>query len=324
MEKVAWIGPKAPPSLRPMLLTMGYELIELSVIDPLLESLSSPVAAVLVAAEWGPALPLVEHLAAARPEVQIIAVTAQSVPRSLRDALRAGATQVIDMGGSSNDEVAGVLGRALGQQRRVLAERRFLAELRTVNDEFLRALVLLDKRNEELLSELRGDGGRTGPAQVLVVDDEPNVSLLLKMALEEEGYEVTLATSAEAAYALLRDKAFQLVITDKNLPGESGHDLIARVRKDRPESEIIMITAYGSKDSVLGAINSGVSAYLEKPFADLNAVCAKVREVLEAPRRRAEQREYLRQFKERHGDFLERYQRIRAELEAFLAGEPRG
>jgi DNA-binding NtrC family response regulator len=315
MERIAWIGPSAPPALRQELGSIGFELIELAVIDPLLESLSSPVVAALVSVDWGPALPLIRRLSAARPELQIIAVTTGGAARQLRDALREGATQVVDTALGSADELGAVLGRALSQQRRVLQERRFLGELRALNDEFLRTLVLLDKKNAELTQRLYGEAPLTGPLRILVVDDEPSVHLLLKMVLEEAGYQVETAASGEEAVASFERKPFHLLICDKNLPKMSGHAVIDAVKRLRRDTEAIMITAYGSKESLLGAINSGVSAYLEKPFNDIDVVIKKVEEVLERPKRAAESQEHLKQFKERHSEFLDKYQRIRAELD---------
>lgn len=119
-------------------------------------------------------------------------------------------------------------------------------------------------------------------SNVLVVDDELVVRDVLRMLLQREtDLIVYTAETAEAALSQLRTTRFDLLITDKNLPGMGGIELIAEARKRQPALEAIVITGYASAESVLGALAAGASDYLTKPFDDLKVVRARVRAALD-------------------------------------------
>jgi DNA-binding NtrC family response regulator len=104
--------------------------------------------------------------------------------------------------------------------------------------------------------------GRT----VLLVDDERNMLLVMRMTLEEAGYRVLTAESGEEALGLLRDPDLDAIVSDLKMPGMSGSDLVARCRRDRPDLPVIVATAYGSIRSAIECIQAGASDYLTKPF----------------------------------------------------------
>jgi len=117
---------------------------------------------------------------------------------------------------------------------------------------------------------------------VLVVDDEPTVcELFARLLSREPGLSVQTAPTAEAAMYLLQAQRFDLLITDKNLPGMGGIDLIVEARKLRPEIEAILITGYASAESVIAAFAAGASDYVVKPFDQIGVVRAKVRAALD-------------------------------------------
>ncbi|MCP3141177.1 response regulator [Pyxidicoccus xibeiensis] len=129
-----------------------------------------------------------------------------------------------------------------------------------------------------------GDGGEGGTlaSTVLVVDDEPVVLDICARLLEREpDLAVTLAQSAEEALPLLAEQRFDVLVTDKNLPGIGGVELIAEARRLQPSLEAVMITAYASSESVVAAFAAGASDYILKPFDDLRVLRAKVRAALE-------------------------------------------
>ena len=124
--------------------------------------------------------------------------------------------------------------------------------------------------------------GQRGSHHVLIVDDETVVlDVFAGLLAREKDLTLATASAAEGALELLRQRHFDLLITDKNLPGMGGVELIAKARKLRPAIEAIVITGYASAESVIAAFAAGASDYLRKPFDDLKTVRTKVRAALE-------------------------------------------
>jgi DNA-binding NtrC family response regulator len=101
---------------------------------------------------------------------------------------------------------------------------------------------------------------------ILVVDDERSIGLAIQRLLRGRGYEVDAATSAAEALAQFDERDYQLVITDLNLGGTSGMELLATVKARRPETAVVMITAYGSEKVAVEAMKRGAVDYVPKPF----------------------------------------------------------
>jgi two-component system response regulator AtoC len=101
---------------------------------------------------------------------------------------------------------------------------------------------------------------------ILVVEDEHNMQLVIRMALEDAGFRVLAADSAEQAQAMLNDPDLSVVLTDLKLPGMRGEELVALCRKERPEVPVIVLTAFGSIRSAIECIQAGAADYLTKPF----------------------------------------------------------
>lgn len=126
-----------------------------------------------------------------------------------------------------------------------------------------------------------GEGG-TLASTVLVVDDEPVVLDICARLLERESDLVVLvAASAEEALPILSEQRVDVLVTDKNLPGMGGVELVSEARNLQPTLEALMITAYASSESVIAAFAAGASDYILKPFDDLRVLRAKVRAALE-------------------------------------------
>src|SRR5687767_14236662 len=104
------------------------------------------------------------------------------------------------------------------------------------------------------------------PGRILVVDDEASITDALELILGEHGHEMKVAQSVGEADAALGAGPFDLVFTDLRLPDGSGIELLARVKQDAPETEVILMTAHGSLDLTIEAIKRGAFYYLEKPF----------------------------------------------------------
>ncbi|MBD3315630.1 MAG: response regulator [Chitinivibrionales bacterium] len=103
-------------------------------------------------------------------------------------------------------------------------------------------------------------------ARILIVDDEGKMRALLAMALDAEGYGVEEAVSAEEALAACNRQAFDVVVTDLRMPGQSGIDLVRHVKKVNPETECIVMTAYADAKSGIEAMRGGAFEYVAKPF----------------------------------------------------------
>ncbi len=103
--------------------------------------------------------------------------------------------------------------------------------------------------------------------KILVVEDEKSMRDLLGMMLRKEGYSVTTADSALQAKQLVESgESFDLVISDVSMPGMSGLDLLREIRQLTPETAVVIMTAYGTKQTAIEALNEGASFYVEKPF----------------------------------------------------------
>lgn len=105
------------------------------------------------------------------------------------------------------------------------------------------------------------------PYRVLVVDDEVSVTGALELVLGDAGYEVLTAQSIAEATRLLNGSFFDLIITDFRLSDATGIDLLAQIKRDSPDTEVILMSAYGSLDITIEAIKRGAFYYLEKPYA---------------------------------------------------------
>jgi CheY-like chemotaxis protein len=116
--------------------------------------------------------------------------------------------------------------------------------------------------------------------EVLVVDDEAVVLTVLREALRRGGYRVTTAASAEEAIELMKQRRFDLVLTDKNLPGASGLEVLKAARTLSPAPAIVMITGYSSLDSAVEAMEIGAHDYIEKPIHDVDDLRQRIRRAL--------------------------------------------
>jgi DNA-binding NtrC family response regulator len=123
--------------------------------------------------------------------------------------------------------------------------------------------------------------------RVLVVDDETTLLTMLEMALDSEGLDVVTAETGEQAATLLADQRFDLLLTDKNLPGISGVDLIRQLRERGDDTPALIMTAHASIGSALETMDLGVHGFIEKPFPDVFVVTEKAKEAIAAGRNRA-------------------------------------
>lgn len=103
-------------------------------------------------------------------------------------------------------------------------------------------------------------------AKLLVVDDDDLVRGWLIEALEAEGFALDGVNSAEEAMSRLQSGGWALVLTDLHLPGLSGMELLARIRRDWPHIAVVMMTGAGDLRNGIAAMQSGAEDYLAKPI----------------------------------------------------------
>jgi two-component system, NtrC family, response regulator AtoC len=104
--------------------------------------------------------------------------------------------------------------------------------------------------------------------RVLIVEDSDDMRDLMKLMLEETGYETLTAGGGHEALKYIEDNRefIDIVITDVQMPGVTGHEILAAVRARRGETPVIVVTAFGSVEQAVGMVQSGAFQYLTKPF----------------------------------------------------------
>ncbi|HEU4552145.1 MAG TPA: response regulator transcription factor [Chitinophaga sp.] len=109
--------------------------------------------------------------------------------------------------------------------------------------------------------------------KILLVEDEPNVVSLIKRALADNGYEISVAMDGRSGLQMSNDHDFDLVILDIMLPGMNGVEICRNIRRQNEQVPILMLTALGTTENIVTGLDSGADDYLVKPFklAELSA-----------------------------------------------------
>lgn len=118
------------------------------------------------------------------------------------------------------------------------------------------------------------------PANLLVVDDEQSMREFLVILLERQGYTVQECENASRALEVLTTTNFDLVISDVNMPGLSGIALLEHIKRNNPETAVLLITAYTTAEQAVEAMKLGAYDYIAKPFK-VEEVKVLVRNALE-------------------------------------------
>lgn len=137
------------------------------------------------------------------------------------------------------------------------------------------------------------------PERVLVVDDEPSVADVCREYLGGEGFEVTVAESGEEALKLLPDLRPDVILTDINLPGLSGLEVVRHAKQMDPDACVIVVTGYASTTSAVEALRQGAYEYVTKPF-DLEAVHKIVKSGIRNRRLKLQNRQMLHELQEKN------------------------
>jgi len=106
----------------------------------------------------------------------------------------------------------------------------------------------------------------TTPPRLLIVDDDEQLRQTLARRFQRQGMTIHSAGSAEEALALIERQRFDVALLDLHLPGQSGLELLEKLKQTQPEVEALLLTAHGSIDTAILAMKRGAYDYLTKPF----------------------------------------------------------
>lgn len=129
------------------------------------------------------------------------------------------------------------------------------------------------------------------PTRVLVADDEMSIREILADGLESFGFAVVQAANAAEAFDVVKRGGIDLVLSDIEMPGESGLSLLRRIKDHDPDVDVIMVTGVVDFETAVGTIRQGAADYVSKPF-NLEEVRIVVERTLEKRRLIRENRDY--------------------------------
>ena len=114
--------------------------------------------------------------------------------------------------------------------------------------------------------------------RILVVDDEENARIALSKLLAKEGFLVDSVANGYEALNYLRQQEVNLIVTDINMPEMNGIAFLKELNKNFPDSNVIMITAYGGVESYIEAMSLGAYEYINKPVKidELKTILKKI------------------------------------------------
>lgn len=124
-------------------------------------------------------------------------------------------------------------------------------------------------------------------ADLLVIDDDPSMARAFELFLSREGHKFRVAGSAEEGLRLLAERTPDLVFLDVRMPGLDGLQALPIIRERWPETDVVIMTAYGSSQTSIDAMRAGAFDLLVKPL-DLDHLRATIRRVLDAQRVRSQ------------------------------------
>jgi signal transduction histidine kinase len=132
---------------------------------------------------------------------------------------------------------------------------------------------------------------------ILIVDDEEDICEMLSISLTDQGYEVLTARNGEEALRLFRVVNPPIVLSDIRMPGIDGIEILRKIKEEKPETEVIMITGHGDLDLAIRSLKYEATDFITKPIHD---------EVLEIALKRAHERISMRQKIREHIEHLEK------------------
>ena len=135
--------------------------------------------------------------------------------------------------------------------------------------------------------------------KILIIDDEKSVLDMLNVVFKKEGYRVKASLSAPKALEMIGEEDFDLILSDIRLPQMSGMELLRQVKEKKPDTPVVMITAYGTIKQAVEALKAGALDYVVKPF-DVEELKIIVSQGLEKIRLREENILLKKELKEKY------------------------
>jgi len=136
-------------------------------------------------------------------------------------------------------------------------------------------------------------------SKILIVDDEVSMREFLEIMLSKEGYKVSSSGSGKEALRMLNDTIYDLIVSDVQMPGMNGIELLRNVKEVCPDTTVIMITAYASTESGVEAMKAGAYDYITKPFK-VDEIKLIIKNALDKKRLEVENLLLKREFRERY------------------------
>lgn len=134
------------------------------------------------------------------------------------------------------------------------------------------------------------------PPRILIVDDESDIAVILKLHLEDCGYSTDWAGDGNAAWSMLNSNSYVLALMDIRMPGINGVELLKRITAAGMETAVVMMTAHGNEDVAVECMKAGAYDYFSKPFS-LDDMLQKVERAVTI-QRTTEEKKKLEQEKE--------------------------
>ncbi|MFZ0687010.1 MAG: sigma-54 dependent transcriptional regulator [Terriglobales bacterium] len=135
--------------------------------------------------------------------------------------------------------------------------------------------------------------------RILIIDDEAEIRESLETLLQLEGYTVAVAGSGREGMARIGERAFDVVMLDLALPDKNGMEVLAEIRVLHPRQAVIMITAYGTVENAVRAMQSGATNFIQKPW-DNEKLMADVRAAVARQKAEEENIQLKRALKQRY------------------------
>ncbi len=171
---------------------------------------------------------------------------------------------------------------------------------------------------ERLEAEAAEQSNPAFKPNVLIVDDEPTMWELLGYVLEDHGYALVNVASGESALEEIDKTEFHVVITDKNMPGITGLDVMKAVKSKSPLTQVVLMTGFSNKDAAIAAVNLGAAAYLEKPFPNVDEVGKLIHQLVGKYDEARQRRRKSRALFERNREFWQKYSKLRKQLADYM------
>ncbi|MBD3749387.1 MAG: response regulator [Sphingobacteriales bacterium] len=102
--------------------------------------------------------------------------------------------------------------------------------------------------------------------KILIIDDEIGICLIMSKFLTKNGYKTTIAESGEAAFSILENETFDLVLSDFRLEDTNGREILKKIKKEYPKTLVIIVSGFGDPNLAAELINLGAYDFINKPI----------------------------------------------------------